>query len=151
MGKNPFVDYGNNILIQPNRTFTEISFEDWCEHYDPVEWCYKNGDKGDEYFSIVYRMAFRRRNFYPDYIIKLKNGDVWIIEAKGGMTADGSSNNIDKYAPRKFDALKEYASRHPEIKWGFVRAVGTQIYLSNTEWSEDVTNRNVWKPISQFF
>lgn len=150
MGKNPFVDYGNNIFIQPNRTFTEISFEDWCEHYDPVEWCYKNGDKGDEYFSIVYRMAFRRSNFYPDYIIQLKNGDVWIIEAKGGMTADGSSNNIDKYAPRKFDALKEYAARHPEIKWGFVRAVGTQIYLSNTEWSEDVTNRNVWKPIEVF-
>ena len=150
MVKNPFVDYGNNILIQPNRTFTEISFEDWCERYDSVEWCYKNGDKGDEYFSIVYRMAFRRSNFYPDYIIKLKNGEVWIIEAKGGMTADGSSNNIDKYAPRKFDALKEYASRHPEVKWGFVRAVGTQIYLSNTEWSEDVTNRNIWKPIEVF-
>lgn len=95
-------------------------------------------------------MAFRRSNFYPDYIIKLKNGDVWIIEAKGGMTADGSSNNIDKYAPRKFDALKEYASRHPEIKWGFVRAVGTQIYLSNMVWSEDLTNRNVWKPIEVF-
>ena len=150
MVKNPFVDYGNNILIQPNRTFTEISFEDWCERYDSVEWCYKNGDKGDEYFSIVYRMAFRRSNFYPDYIIKLKNGEIWIIEAKGGMTADGSSNNIDKYAPRKFDALKEYASRHPEVKWGFVRAVGTQIYLSNTEWSEDVTNRNIWKPIEVF-
>ena len=150
MVKNLFVDYGNNILIQPNRTFTEISFEDWCERYDSVEWCYKNGDKGDEYFSIVYRMAFRRSNFYPDYIIKLKNGEVWIIEAKGGMTADGSSNNIDKYAPRKFDALKEYASRHPEVKWGFVRAVGTQIYLSNTEWSEDVTNRNIWKPIEVF-
>lgn len=150
MGKNPFVDYGNNILIQPNRTYTEVTFEKWCEDYDPVKWCYKNGDKGDEYFSIVYRKAFRRSNFYPDYIIQLKNGDIWIIEAKGGMTADGESNNVDKYAPRKFDALKEYASRHPEIKWGFVRAVGTQIYLSNTIWAEDVTNRNVWKPIEVF-
>ena len=48
-----------------------------------------------------------------------KNDDVWIIEAKG------SSNNIDKYAPRKFEALKDYVSRHLGIKWGFVRAVGT--------------------------
>ena len=150
MTKNPFIDYGNNILIQPNRTFTEISFEVWCEDRDSVTWCYKNGDKGEEYFSIVYRMAFRRSNFYPDYIVQLRNGDVWIIEAKGGMTSDGSSNNIDKYAARKFDALKEYASRHPEVKWGFVRAVGTQIYLSNTVWSEDVTNQNVWKPIEEF-
>ena len=150
MEKNPFVDYGNNILIQPNRTFTEISFEEWCEHNDSVEWCYKNGDKGDAYFSIVYRMAFRRSNFYPDYIVKTTSGDTWIIEAKGGMTADGSSNNIDKYAARKFEALKEYASRYPEIKWGFVRAVGTQIYLSNTMWSEDVANQKVWIPIESF-
>ncbi len=66
------------------------------------------------------------------------------------MHAEGTSNNIDKYASRKFDALKEYATRHPEIKWGFVRAVGTQLYLSNTVWSDDRTNRNIWKPIEVF-
>ena len=99
---------------------------------------------------IIYRRAFRRNNFYPDYIIQLANGEIWIIEAKGGMTADGESNNIDRYAGRKFAALKEYGERHPEIKWGFVRAVGTQLYLSNTEWTEDVTNHNVWKPIEVF-
>ena len=108
----------------------------------------ENNNSAQPFFAL--EIPYAKDNFYPDYIIQLKNGDVWIIEAKGGMTADGSSNNIDKYAPRKFDALKEYASRHPEIKWGFVRAVGTQIYLSNTEWSEDVTNRNVWKPIEVF-
>lgn len=150
MAKNVFEKYGNNILIAPNRTFTEVEFERWCDSYDSVEWIYKNGDKGDEYFSIIYRKAFRRNNFYPDYIIKLKNGDVWIIEAKGGMTLDGSSNNIDGYAEKKFNALKEYGEKHPEVKWGFVRAVGTQLYLSNTVWSEDMTNRNIWKPIEVF-
>jgi len=127
-----------------------MAFEQWCEGYDSVKWYYKNGDKGDEFFSIIYRRAFRRSNFYPDYIIQLAVGEVWIIEAKGGMTAEGDSNNVDSYAGRKFEALKEYGSRHPEIKWGFVRAVGTQIYLSNTEWSEDMTNRNIWKPIEVF-
>ena len=150
MAKNVFEKYGNNILIAPNRTFTEVEFERWCDSYDSVEWIYKNGDKGDEYFSIIYRKAFRRNNFYPDYIIKLKNGDVWIIEAKGGMSLDGSSNNIDGYAEKKFNALKEYGEKHPEVKWGFVRAVGTQLYLSNTVWSEDMTNRNIWKPIEVF-
>ena len=150
LDKNVFENYGNNILIQPNRTYTELSFEQWCENYNPVEWCYKNGDKGDEYFSIVYRKAFIRSNFYPDYIIQLKNGDIWIIEAKGGLTADGDSNNIDHYAGRKFVALKEYGERHPDIHWGFVRAVGTQIYLSNTVWSENLMDRNVWKPIEVF-
>ncbi len=149
MNKNVFAEYGNNILINPNRTFTEIEFEKWCESYDLVKWIYKNGDKGDDYFSIVYRRAFRRNNFYPDYVIQLNNGDVWIIEAKGGLTADGNSNNIDRYAKNKFKALKEYASKHSNIKWGFVRAVGTQIYISNTEWDENVMNRNVWRPIEE--
>lgn len=150
MKKNVFDNYGNNILIAPNRTVTEVEFERWCEGYDAVKHIYKNGDKGEEYFSIIYRKAFRRSNFYPDYIIQLENGDVWVIEAKGGMTADGSSNNIDGYAEKKFEALKAYAERIGGFKWGFVRAVGTQLYLSNTVWTEDMTNRNVWKPIEVF-
>ena len=150
MGKNVFDNYGNNILIAPNRTVTEVEFERWCEGYDAVKHIYKNGDKSDEYFSIIYRKAFRRSNFYPDYIIQLENGDVWVIEAKGGMTADGSSNNIDGYAEKKFNALKAYAERIGGFKWGFVRSVGTQLYLSNTIWTEDMTNRNVWKPIEVF-
>ena len=150
MSKNIFENYGNNILIAPNRTVTEVEFERWCESYDAVKHIYKNGDKGDEYFSIIYRKAFRRSNFYPDYIIQLENGDIWVIEAKGGMTADGASNNIDGYAQKKFEALKNYAERVGGFKWGFVRAVGTQLYLSNTVWTEDMTNRNVWKPIEVF-
>jgi type III restriction enzyme len=150
MSKNVFDNYGNNILIAPNRTVSEVEFERWCENYDAVKHIYKNGDKGDEYFSVIYRKAFRRSNFYPDYIIQLENGDVWVIEAKGGMTADGSSNNIDGYAEKKFEALKTYAERVGGFKWGFVRAVGTQLYLSNTVWAEDVTNRNVWKQIEEY-
>lgn len=150
MEKNVFVDYGNNILISPNRTFTELTFENWCENYDAVKWIYKNGDKGEDFFSLVYRKAFRRNNFYPDYIIQLQNEDIWIIEAKGGLTADGESNNIDAYAKNKFEALKKYGEKYSKIKWGFVRAVGNQLYLSNTLWEEDVTNRNIWKPIEVF-
>jgi len=148
MNTNVFEGYGNNILIAPNRTCTEIAFEQWCEDdKHPVKHVYKNGDKGDEYFGIVYRKAFRRNHFYPDYIVQTENGDVWIIEAKGGITSDGSSNNIDGYASKKFEALKHYAERFAEVKWGFVRAVGSQIYISNTEWDENVMNNDIWKPI----
>lgn len=151
LNKNVFEGYGNNILRQKNRTVTEIAFEYWCEQCDSIKCVYKNGDKGDDYFSIVFSKAFRRNHFYPDYIIQTTNGDIWIIEAKGGETPDGDSNNIDKYARRKFEALKEYAEKHPEIKWGFVRAVDTKLYLSNTEWSEYMSNYDIWKPIESFF
>ena len=147
--KNVFEHYGNNILIQPNRTYTEIRFEEWCENNANVKWIYKNGDKGEEYFSVVYRRAFRRNNFYPDYIVELNDGKIWIIEAKGGINAEGISNNIDSYARNKFKALKDYGTRHPELEWGFIRAVGAQIYFSNTEWDENILNKNVWKPIEE--
>lgn len=150
LSKNVFSDYGSNILISPNRSHTEVVFEHWCERYNQIKAVYKNGDKGADFFSVVYRMAFKRANFYPDYIIETSNGDVWIIEAKGGMSPDGSSNNIDSMAGKKFLGLKEYSLRHPKVKWGFVRAVGNQLYLSNTSWDEDVTNPNVWKPIEVF-
>jgi type III restriction enzyme len=148
MGTNMFADYRDNILIEPNRSYTERLFETYCEQsHGQVEWLYKNGDKGLQFFSVVYHMAFKRANFYPDYIIKTKTGEIWIIEAKGGVSADGESKNIDNYAKNKFEALKEYASRHPNIKWGFVRAVGSSLYISNTQWTDDMFNQNIWKPI----
>ncbi len=67
LGKNLFENYGDNILIDPNRTMTEIAFENWCESSAKVQHVYKNGDKGDDFFCIVYRRAFRRSHFFPDY------------------------------------------------------------------------------------
>jgi type III restriction enzyme len=145
--KNAFDLYGKNILIQPNRSHSEIVFENWCENSNDVEWVYKNGDKGSDYFCIVYEMAFVRAHFYPDYILKMKNGNIWIIEAKGGETADGTSANIDRYAKRKFEALKKYGDKHQEIKWCFARAIGEQLYVSNTKWDENVANHKVWVTI----
>ncbi len=69
MSKDAFDKYGNNILITPNRTVTDVEFERWCEDYDAVKHIYKNGDKGDDFFGGIYRKVFRRSNFYPDYII----------------------------------------------------------------------------------
>ena len=149
--KNVYTGYSTDILVQPNRSQPEIFFEQWCEVNDNVAWVYKNGDKGQDYFTIIYRVAFRRYNFYPDYIIRLKNGDVWIIETKGGTAADGTSANIDKYAAQKFEALKEYGVKHPEIRWGFVRNLGAQLFISNTVWDEDLSNQAVWKQIKNSF
>ena len=63
---------------------------------DSVEWVYKNGDSGQQYLSIVYVNGIRKQwLFYPDYIIKTTDGNVWIIETKGGMQA-GHTKNIDR-------------------------------------------------------
>ena len=150
MEKNVFEGYTDDMLVSKIRSSAEQAFEQWCEVSDKVQWVYKNGDKGKDFFTIVYRSNFRRYNFYPDYIIKLQNGETWIIETKGGVTADGQSANIDSYAADKFERLKEYAEAHPEIHFGFVRNNGIKPYLSNTVWDENLFNSNVWKPIEEF-
>ena len=143
MKKNIFDNYGDNILLRPNRSHTEIEFEKWAEECDEIEWIYKNGDKGDDFFSIVYQKGFARANFYPDYIIKLKNGKKWIIEAKGGANTDGDDLNIDVYAKNKFESLKDYSIRK-NIDFGFVRAYGSHLYCSNIIWDDNINNHNVW-------
>ena len=149
MRKNMYEAYLDSILVDPNRTAPERLFEEYCEKNDNIVAVYKNGDKGMPYFCIVYHEAFTRAHFYPDYIIKTRDGDVWIIETKGGFNSDFSSRNIDTLAAKKFDALKEYAARHPEIKWGFVRDIGSNLLLSNTFWKEEF-EFSTWKRIEEF-
>ena len=102
----------------------------------------------NDFFTIIYHIAFRRYYFYPDYIIGTNEGKIWIIEAKSGVDSTGESKNIDKVAKNKFEALKKYAEKE-NINWGFVRAIDQQLYISNTEWTENMFNNNIWKPIEE--
>lgn len=102
------------------RSMPELKFEKFCERSDSVEWWYKNGDKGNEYLSIVYTdNSETQRLFYPDYIVCV-NGELWIIETKGGFDRSGNSQDIDKFTEKKFGVLKAYLKKYG-IKGGIVR------------------------------
>ena len=106
---------------------------------DGVEWVYRNGDKGDEYFSIVYEdNSGHQRLFYPDYILRM-NGEIWIVEVKGGWTASGSSENIDEFAAKKAAALAAYCKRHG-LHGGFVcyDESGDELLISENGYSDDI-------------
>ena len=85
----------------------ERLFERYLENRDDVDFVYKNGDKGTQYFSLAFGTNGGRSHFYPDFIVQMQNGDVYIIETKGGETFAGQDKNIDLYAPAKYEALKE--------------------------------------------
>ncbi|MCM1131468.1 MAG: DEAD/DEAH box helicase family protein [Roseburia sp.] len=102
------------------RSSSEKKFEIFCEEAEAVEWIYKNGDKGEEYLSIVYLdNSNYQKLFYPDYIISVR-GEIWIIETKGGFTRTGASEDIDIFSGKKFDVLKNYLNKY-SLKGGFVR------------------------------
>lgn len=150
--KNVYLGYTKNMVTDKTRSSIEQKFEEFCDNSGYVNWFYKNGDKGDRYFSVAYRDGVGQvRLFYPDYIIKSENDSIWIIETKGGERSN-QSQNIDPLSPIKFDAFKKYVElRHPEIKWGFVRNIGEQLFLNNSSWSEQIAGNENWVAIEEYF
>lgn len=147
---NAYDEYYSSVWVKKIRSYPESKFEEYCEGNSRVDWVYKNGDSGSDYFSIVYTdLNNKQWYFYPDYIVKLKNGEVWIIEAKGGESDSGETKNIDLQAENKFNQLKRYATAH-NLRWGFVRDKHHQLKINNTEYTENMDNDN-WKPISTAF
>lgn len=137
--------YQNYLSSAAPRSVPEVKFEKFCERSDSVEWWYKNGDKGNEYFSIVYvDNSNRQKLFYPDYIISV-NGELWIIETKGGFDRSGNSQDIDLYTPKKFGVLKAYLDEHG-LKGGIVRndATTDELCICMYHYSDDIGS-NDWQ------
>lgn len=127
----------------------ERLFEEYIEsHSDKVEFLYKNGDKGSQYFSLVYNTASSSHHFYPDYIVKMKSDEVYIVETKGGENAKGKDKNVDEYALLKYEALKTYLKKY-NLKGAFVRDIaGSLRYLNEGEWKDNLVD---WHLIDELF
>ena len=145
MKKNVYQGYLSSAEV---RSSSERKFEKFCEKSDAVEWVYKNGDKGNEYLSIVYAdNSDKQKNFYPDYIISV-NGEIWVVETKGGVDRSGNSQDIDIFTPKKFTVLKDYLERY-NLKGGIVRydEKSEELCICMDSYSEDI-NSNSWIVLS---
>ena len=147
---NAYHEYTSGFATSLVRSTCEMLFEQYCERPDnDIEWVYKNGDTGQQYFSIVYVDGIQKQwLFYADYIVMKKDGTVWVIETKGGETK-GQDKNIDRQIENKFNAFKAYATKH-NLHWGFVRDKDNQLYINNTEFAVDMADEH-WVPLLQEF
>lgn len=146
---NAYHEYTSGYATSLVRSTSEMLFEQYCESRDDIEWIYKNGDSGQQYFSIVYQDGIQHQwLFYADYIVMKKDGTVWVIETKGGETK-GKNKNIDIQIENKFNAFKNYATEH-KLQWGFVRDKDNFLYINNTKFAIDMADDN-WKPIADIF
>ncbi len=143
--------YQGYLLSAEPRSAPEKKFEKFCENCNAVDWFYKNGDKGDEYFSIVYcDNANKQKLFYPDYILSV-GGETWIVETKGGFDRTGASEDIDVFSPKKFGVLRAYLKKHA-LKGGFVRFddQSEELCICTEEYSDDIHSDN-WKLLRDIF
>ena len=140
--KNVYTGY---LSSAESRSASEKLFERFCENSSSVDWWYKNGDKGDEYFSIVYLdNSNRQKLFYPDYILSVK-GETWICETKGGFDRTGASEDIDIFSPKKYAVLQKYLKKH-NLHGGFVRQdkASMELLICIGDYTDDV-NSDAWK------
>lgn len=147
MSKNVYRDY---LTSAEPRSSSERLFEQHCEASQNVQWFYKNGDKGTEYFSIVYLDNFgKQKSFYPDYIVGTSDGRVWIIETKGGFSRSGKSEDIDKYTSLKFSVLKGYCGRYGKLG-GIVRQdkKSMQLCICTESYNDDIHSES-WQLLSE--
>lgn len=139
MEKNVYQGYLSSAEV---RSSSERKFEKYCERSEKVEWIYKNGDKGNEYLSIVYEdNSGKQKLFYPDYILGVE-GKIWVVETKGGFDRSGNSQDIDIYTAKKFKVLKNYLTRH-ELKGGIVRndAKSDELCICMDKYSDDINSK----------
>lgn len=147
--KNAYDNYDTSMTTSTFRSISEQLLENFLENNEDVEWYYKNGDTGQQYLSILYGNNLEKEYlFYPDYIVKKKNEEVWILETKGGEIK-GKSKNIDKQIENKFIAFKAYAEQH-KINWGFVRDKDSRLYINNTVYTEEMSDSQ-WKLLNHKF
>ncbi len=90
--------YESKRVSNPEKAFREF-LEGNKQHF---EWWYKNGENAKEHFAVPYiDYLGEQRLFYPDFVIKAKNGETFLFDTK----TEGSD---PANAHLKHNALVEY-------------------------------------------
>ena len=122
----PVVDYfnenyeraqiANNVMtpcfLAKNRSNPEKDFETILAKSSNVAWWYKNGESKETYFAVPYTHPADdlEHAFYPDYIVRMKDGSLGIFDTKSGFTATSEETRA------KSDALQAYIATNKKKK-----------------------------------
>lgn len=100
----------------------EGDFIDFLDQGD-IEWWFKNGDYGRDFFAIEYTDEKGRKNlFYPDFIVQCKDGRIGIFDSKAGMTAKEGEAKPKAEALQRF--IREENKKGKNLWGGLVVKVG---------------------------
>jgi len=124
----------------------EISFIRYLEQKENIGWWYKSGDLGSENFAVKYldKDENKEKLFFPDWIIKLKNGKILILDTKQGLTA---KLNDTKY---KAEALQEWINKDKkDIDGGIVVNVSGIWKINNNKEYYWNPNYSEWENLDE--
>jgi type III restriction enzyme len=79
----------------------ELKFIKYLEQQTgKIDWWFKNGDSGKEFYCLKYFNTGKQEEslFYPDWIIKFKDGRIGIFDTKSGNTAQNPEGRAEGLA-----------------------------------------------------
>ncbi len=124
----------------------EIRFVRYIDGHGKVNWWFKNGDQGQDYFALKYYNTTeqRERLFYPDWIIKFVDGRIGIFDTKAYRTLSTEGR------------AKGLALKLRELGDGFVGGIvryanGIFEYCNSVDYDDIVPSNNEWKPMEGLF
>ena len=98
--------FENKLIKEPEYKFSKYLLEN-----NKIKCWWKNGDMGEDYFSILYKIKTPQTKitetipFYPDYLMITKKNELFIIETKG-------LNDIDSHTEFKYNAIAGYLKKN---------------------------------------
>jgi type III restriction enzyme len=110
----------------------ELKFVNYLEHKeDKLDWWFKNGDSGKEFYCLKYYNTAKNKEalFYPDWILKFKDGRIGIFDTKSGFTAQNPEGRAEGLANK----LKELNEKGGNYFGGLVVLENSQWYYFNNE------------------
>jgi len=117
-------DSGKYILepcyLAERKSEVEQQFEDKLEKSKNVLWWFKNGEKKEDFFAILYVNSIEDKlsAFYPDYIVKFKDGSIGIYDTKAGITASAPETKDKAEALNKY--LKGLSKKKIKASGGII-------------------------------
>lgn len=113
-----------------DRSTPEKEFEEHIEtKADKIVWWFKNGISKKDFLGIKYEENDLPQTFYPDYIIQLVTGKIFIGDTKAGSTATEAKSKAEALQAY----IKDQNSKGKDLVGGIIIKDGTKKWRVNQQ------------------
>ena len=142
----------NDLLVSADRSVmkpfysatkfkTELAFIKFLEDSSSVEWWFKNGERDATFFAIPSVENGESKPFYVDFVVKLKSGDIGLLDTKRGQTVKTSvekSDGLQQYITKNkgtFGGIIDNTKEDFTGRWMFYKGSGEELHADDfTNW-----------------
>lgn len=126
----------------------ENNFENKLDNSSNVVWWFKNGEKKEDFFGILYTDSVENKlsAFYPDYIVKFKDNSLGIYETKDGITTTKPDTKDKAEALNRY--LKNLQKKKVNIKGGIVINDVRGWFINDNPVYNYTVNLSGWKELN---